>query len=256
MDKTILILITLAGIFMLVSFLRRCFTRRTVYEYQKGLLYKKGVFKETISPGSYWINTLTSTLQIVDMRTSTLTVGAQEIITGDNIGLKISLSVTYKIEDPAKYINDFKSADNELYTLIQLTARNNVSKEDAQELLSKRSELSQAIYEEAKSKTGNLGIELEATEIKDIMFPQEMRKIFGEVVRARLEGQAALERARGEQAALRNLANAARTLENNPALMNLRILQALESEKGNLVLGMPQGLFPVSASGVAKDNAS
>jgi regulator of protease activity HflC (stomatin/prohibitin superfamily) len=76
-------------------------------------------------------------------------------------------------------------------------------------------------------------------EIKDVMFPGDLKRVFSQVVRARQEGLAALERARGETAALRSLANAASLLEQRPALLQLRILQAVGSEGGNtLVVGL------------------
>ncbi len=95
-----------------------------------------------------------------------------------------------------------------------------------------------------------IGINVQAVEVKDVMFPGDLKKVFAEVLKAQKEGQAALERARGETAALRNLANAARMLENNPALMNLRLLQSIAAATGNgsgntLVMGVPAGFVPI-----------
>ncbi len=78
------------------------------------------------------------------------------------------------------------------------------------------------------------------------MLPGEMKKVFTQVVKAQKEGQAALERARGETAALRSLANAARMMDDNPNLLQLRALQGLEVSSGNtLMLGLPNGAVPV-----------
>jgi regulator of protease activity HflC (stomatin/prohibitin superfamily) len=79
-----------------------------------------------------------------------------------------------------------------------------------------------------------------------MMFPGEMKKAFAQVVKAQKEGQAALERARGETAALRSLANAARVMDDNPNLLQLRALQALADSSGNtLVFGLPNGAVPL-----------
>jgi regulator of protease activity HflC (stomatin/prohibitin superfamily) len=97
-----------------------------------------------------------------------------------------------------------------------------------------------------------VGITIHAVEVKDVMLPGELQRAYGDVLKAKQEGQAALERARGESAALRNLANAARVLEDNPALMNLRVLQSLATAQhaGNtLVLGMPAGFVPLKNGG-------
>jgi len=86
-----------------------------------------------------------------------------------------------------------------------------------------------------------------AVEVKDAMFPANLKRAFSDVLKAKQEGQASLERARGESAALRNLANAARVLEGNPALMNLRLMQSLSSAQNagsTLVLGLP-GFMPL-----------
>ena len=92
-----------------------------------------------------------------------------------------------------------------------------------------------------------IGINVLAVEVKDVMFPADLKRAFADVLKAKQEGQAALERARGESASLRNLANAARVLEGNPALMNLRLMQSLSAAQnaGNtLVLGLP-GFVPL-----------
>ncbi|MGH9194482.1 MAG: hypothetical protein ACRD1T_01920, partial [Acidimicrobiia bacterium] len=82
--------------------------------------------------------------------------------------------------------------------------------------------------------------------LKDIMFPGDLKKMFAQVVQAQKAGLAALEKARGETAALRNLANAARMIEGNPALMQLRLLQQLAESTGNtLVLGFPSSQTPL-----------
>ena len=86
-----------------------------------------------------------------------------------------------------------------------------------------------------------------------VTLPPEIRRMISEAERARLEGLAALERARGEHAALRSLANAARMLKGNPELMNLRVLQALSApgSRGQSMLVMsPTGLVPVPAEAV------
>src|SRR5206468_8977456 len=105
-----------------------------------------------------------------------------------------------------------------------------------------------------------IGISVNAVEVKDVVFPADLKRAFADVLKAKQEGQAALERARGESASLRNLANAARVLEGNPALMNLRLLQSLASAQnaGNtLVLGMPAGFVPLkNGKASAQSNTS
>jgi hypothetical protein len=91
---------------------------------------------------------------------------------------------------------------------------------------------------------------LQEAAIRDLTFPGELKKIFTQVVNARQEGLAALEKARGETAALRNLANAAQMIERNPNLMQLRLLQVLAQQPGNIiVLGLQQSHTPIPVAG-------
>ena len=99
-----------------------------------------------------------------------------------------------------------------------------------------------------------IGVQVHAVEVRDVMLPGELRKAFSEVLKAKQEGQAALERARGESAALRNLANAARLIEGQPALATLRFLQTLEASNAGqtFVMNDLSALLPSLSSRGAK----
>ena len=114
-------------------------------------------------------------------------------------------------------------------------------------LLNQRLEIGAQLVSRVQPEAEKFGINVLAVEVKDVMFPADLKRAFAEVLKAKQEGQAALERARGESAALRNLANAARVLEGNPALMNLRLMQSLSAAQNagsTLVLGVP-GFVPL-----------
>ena len=102
----------------------------------------------------------------------------------------------------------------------------------------------------ANKEIEEFGIKLISIDIKDITFPGALKQTFAQVVKARYEGLAALERARGESAALRNLSNSAKILENNPALMHLRTIQSFNESSGNtLVLNLSsEQLTPLKGS--------
>jgi len=89
-----------------------------------------------------------------------------------------------------------------------------------------------------------------SVQVKDLMFPGPLKKVFAQVTEARQQGLAAVEKARGETAALRGPANAARLVDANPALLHLRTLQQLSASSGNtLIVGLPPGSTPVPVSG-------
>jgi hypothetical protein len=121
-----------------------------------------------------------------------------------------------------------------------------VGGEEIDALLEQRVELGRRLLAATAPRVKEFGLELRALEIKDIMFPGPLKRTFARAVEARKEGLAAIERARGESAALRNLANAARVVEGNPALLHLRLLQEIGTASGHtIVLGLPGVTTPI-----------
>ncbi|MFW2382871.1 MAG: SPFH domain-containing protein, partial [Acidimicrobiales bacterium] len=106
------------------------------------------------------------------------------------------------------------------------------------ELLARRNGLDRPLTERVAGVASEFGLAVGAVRVRDLITPGELKRAVAEVVQAKLSGQAAVERARGETAALRSLANAARAAADNPALLQLRLIQQMESSHGNTyVLG-------------------
>jgi len=213
-----------------------------------GLVYHKGRFVEVLGAGRHIRWGRHFTLHPQDLRKAALLVAGQEVLTADNVGLKISLFVTYQVTDPVKAAHETQNWQGDLYNASQLALRTVVSGVAVEGLLNQRLEIGAQLLARVQPEAAKIGINVLAVEVKDTMFPAELKRAFADVLKAKQEGQAALERARGESASLRNLANAARVLEGNPALMNLRLMQSLTAAQnaGNtLVLGMPGGFVPL-----------
>jgi len=217
-----------------------------VYQYQKGLRYSKGRYIGTLDPGQYWIFPTFSSIVPVDVRPEFITILGQDVLSADGVTLKVSLAAEFQVADPDVAINKNANFRTSLYLTLQMALREIVGKENVDVLVENRAGIGGKLMELASGKALELGLKLRLADVKDIMFPGEMKKAFAQVVKARKEGQAALERARGETAALRNLANAARTMDDNPNLLQLRALQALADSSGNtLVLGLPNSIVPI-----------
>ena len=213
-----------------------------IRDYEAGLLYKHGKFRRHLGPGRHIVWGLGYAVSTFDLRKRVIAVAGQEVLSADNLGLKLSLAVTVHIADPVKAMHEVQDWNGHIYNAVQIALRSVIAGQPAEALLGQQ--LVQAVQPEAEK----IGVKVHAIEVKDVMFPGELKKVFAEVLKARQEGQAALERARGESAALRNLANAARLLENNPALHNLRLLQSISAAgaAGNtLVMGVPTGFVPL-----------
>ncbi len=214
-----------------------------------GLLYREGKYVETLHAGRHIRWGRHFTLDAQDTRKALLLVAGQEVLTADSVGLKFSLLVSYQITDAAKAAHETQDWRGDIYNAAQVALRSVVNTIAVEALLNQRIEIGTQLLARVQPEAAKIGINVLAVEVKDVIFPADLKRAFAEVLKAKQEGQAALERARGESASLRNLANAARVLEGNPALMNLRLMQSLataQSAGSTLVLGMPGGFVPLT----------
>jgi regulator of protease activity HflC (stomatin/prohibitin superfamily) len=220
--------------------------RVTVFEFERALKYSDGRFVGTLGPGRHWAYRPRVLIRKVDVRPRFVTIGGQEVLSSDGVTLKVSLAVEYEIADPELAVNKVESADQALYLTLQLALREIVGGTNIDEVLARRDEFGSRLLELGAERAEEVGLRLLRVEVRDIMFPGELKKIFAQVVQAQKEGQAALEKVRAETAALRGLANAARMVEGNPSLLQLRLLQQLGSSAGNtVVLGFPTSDTPL-----------
>jgi regulator of protease activity HflC (stomatin/prohibitin superfamily) len=138
-----------------------------------------------------------------------------------------------------------------MYEDIQLELRRRTAAVALDELMADREKVMSGFTAAIAEGVRKMGIELASVDLRDLSLAGPAKQAFADIWKAQKDGQAALERARGEQASLRSLANAARMLKGNPELMNLRLLQALAGGPGKpaptVVLGGGAGLFPVSS---------
>jgi regulator of protease activity HflC (stomatin/prohibitin superfamily) len=220
--------------------------RVTVFEFERGLRYRRGRFIGTLQPGTHWVTRRGGTITKVDVRPYVLAIPGQELLTSDGIGVKVSLIAGVEVVDPAAAINQVQNYTTTLYALIQVALRQIVSSRSLEELIAGRTDVGPKVLEASAQPALAFGLKVTSIDVRDLMLPGDLKRIFAQEVAARKEGLAALEKARGETAALRNLANAARMIEDNPALMQLRLLQQLGATGGNTVVLGDTGIIPVA----------
>jgi len=221
-----------------------------IYEYQRGLKYRNGKFREVLNGGRYWIFPPTTNIIPVDVRPVLVTIPTQEVICADGVTVKITLVSQFEVSNPDVAINKNANYQQAFYLLMQMAVRQLISAEKVDNIIEQRTSTNQKIVELTKDKIAALGVRLISAEVKDVMLPGELRRTFAQVVKAQKEGQAALERARGETAALRSLANAAKMAEGNPNLLQLRALQLMSESTGNtIMLGVPPTVPATSTNG-------
>lgn len=232
---------------------RRLVSAVIIHEFERGLLYRQGRFIRVLDAGRHRFFRPWESVVKTDVRLRALTVPAQEVLSADGVTVKVTLAVQYRVADPALAQNKVLNVHEALYQELQLALRETLGGTDAETLLATRREFDARLLALMEPKARALGLELKLASVKDLMFPGDLKKVFAQVTTARKEGLAALERARGETASLRHLANAARLLENNPALLQLRTLQSVGGSSGNTVVlgvgggsGLTTGLLPVA----------
>jgi regulator of protease activity HflC (stomatin/prohibitin superfamily) len=217
-----------------------------IHETEIGLRYRRGRYERELAPGGHWLVGPGLRVDRVDARRRLMVVGSQEVLTSDSVQLRLSAVVAYRVVDAPLAMHEVESYEQELHVAAQLALRTVVGEATAEELLEQRLDDGTRLKELVSERATALGLEVFDVDVRDVMLPGDVKAAFAEVLRARAEGRAALERARGESAALRNLANAARVIEGNPALMNLRLLQAMTQDPGvpgttRFVVNLPDG---------------
>jgi regulator of protease activity HflC (stomatin/prohibitin superfamily) len=212
----------------------------TVYDYQRGLRYRTGRLSGLVEAGPHLSVRGFNEIRVIDARPTSLIVPGQEILTADGVALKVSLTAHYVIADPVAAVTGDQDFLRALYVALQSGLRDTIAGRAADEILAARGEIGPSTGAAVATDLARIGVELLGVDVRDIMVPGDLKRAFAGIVAARREGAAALERARGETAALRSLANAGRLVDDNPGLLQLRLLQQLEESSGNtVVVGWP-----------------
>ena len=247
-------LVVIALLILLIAALlvRPLVTIATVHDYERGLHYRQGRLVGLLDPGTHLAVRPFNEIRVLDARPTSITVPGQEILTADGVALRVSLTARYVVADAVAATTNDQNYVSALYLALHAGLREALAGRTADEVLAGRAELGPAVGGAVASELARLGVELLGVDVRDVMVPAELKRAFAGIVAARREGEAALERARGETAALRSLANAGRMVEDNPGLLQLRILQQLGGSSGNtIMLGMPgaDGRSPLPPTG-------
>jgi len=209
----------------------------TVLPWQRVVLYRNGRLERVLEPGRhrYWA-AWRCRLSTVDVRPQVWPVPGQELLTADSLGVRVSVHVEVTVTDPVRYVESAEHPQQLLYPAVQLALRDAVCGRTLEQVLAARAELNGELAAAVRPVADRLGVAVGQIAVRDVMLPAELRRAADEVVLARQRGQAELERARGEAAALRSLANTARLLAEHPELLQLRTLQAAERPGSTVVL--------------------
>lgn len=213
--------------YLCVRLLRRSY--QTVNAHEVGLLYRHGRFLNQVGPGLYFVDPLGGELKRIDTREQLHEVSGQEILTQDNVPVRLSLSLRLRVVDAQKRESAVANWQEAVHLSAQMALRDGLSALAFEDLVANRRALDEGLNARLKPLLSALGIEVIEARLRDFTVSSELRQAFGQVAKARAEAKARLEQTRGETANLRAMANAARLLHNTAGLAQLRWLQTAEA---------------------------
>ena len=196
-------------------------------EYERGVIFRLGRLIGAKGPGIIFIIPGVDKLLRISLRTVTMDIPPQDVITRDNISIKVNAVVYFRVIDPNKAVVE---VENYLYAtsqLAQTTLRSVVGQADLDELLSQRDKINITLQDILDKHTEPWGIKVSLVETKQVDLPEEMRRAIARQAEAERERRAKVIHAEGEFQAAAKLAEAANVISVNPAALQLRFLQTL-----------------------------
>jgi len=177
---------------------------------------------------------------LVDMRSRILTIPPQEVLTADGVQVRLSLVAAVIVVDATAWITVSPSPLEVVYTALQVALRDRVAAMELGDVSTSRSKLLDGVEAELAARVASIGVTVTGIALKDITLPNDVRAALAQVALTKQRGLAELERARTEAASLRSLANTAKLLAENPALLQLRTLQAA-TEGAQIIIHRGEG---------------
>ena len=201
---------------------------KVINQYERGVILTLGKFSGIKEPGLKYVIPIFQKIIRVDIRTNTIDIPKQEVITQDNVTVNVDAVVYFNVVEPARAT---LSVANYVYAtsqFAQAALRDVSGNVDLDSLLSKRDEVSSQIKVIVDKQTENWGIDVESVKIQNIELPQDMKRAMAKQAEAERERRAVIITAQGEKAAAQGIADAAAILAKSKGGMNIRTLQTLE----------------------------
>ncbi len=204
--------------------------RFSVEDGQAGLLYIDNAYVRLLDAGAYafWNVGRTVSVKIVDTRQHALDVTGQEVLTRDKVSLRVNLVAKYAVVDVVKAVSSVKDYADALYRALQHAFRQSLSAKSLDEILSRKGEVDLEAAKQVRDEMAAIGLEVGDISIKDVILPGDMRDMLNKVVNAEKEAEANVIRRREETNATRSLLNTAKIMAENPVMLRLKELEALE----------------------------
>src|SRR6516164_5003611 len=200
---------------------------RVVQQYERGVIFVLGKLSGAKGPGIFLVPPFVTRMIKVDLRVVTLTVPPQEVITRDNVTIKVTAVIYFYVVDPAIAVTNVMNFVQATTQIGQTTLRNVLGQSELDELLSQRTKINRELQAIIDEHTERWGVKVTAVEIKDVELPASMQRAMAKQAEAEREKRAKIIHAEGELQASAQLAQAANVIGSQPATLQLRYLQTL-----------------------------
>jgi regulator of protease activity HflC (stomatin/prohibitin superfamily) len=221
---------------------------RIVKEYDRGIVFRLGRVTGVRGPGLIFLIPLIETMTRVTLRTITMAIPSQKIITKDNVSIDIAAVAYYHIIDPMKSVVAVENVHDAVNQISQTTVRNVIGQFMLDQLLSRTADINMQIKNVIDTHTEPWGAQVTAVEIKDIVMPENMQRAMAKEAEAERERRAKIVAAQGEMQAAQKLADAADIMSKHPVALQLRTLQTMAEisvEKNSTIIFPAQFLTTV-----------
>lgn len=211
----------------------------TVPAWSRAVVQRDGLLTAEQGPGRHR-RARRSQWHLVDTRPVILTIPTQEVLTSDGVQVRLSVVATVTIVDATAWVVGSSAPYEVIYSALQVALRDRVAETELASIAGARTTLLDGVEAELAAQFSVVGATVTTISLKDVTLPQEVRAALAQVALTKQRALADLERARGEAASLRSLANTAKLIAENPALLQLRTLQAA-TEGANIVIHRGEG---------------
>jgi len=234
---------------------------RVLRQYERGVVFLLGKFESVRGPGLTLIFMPLQTMVRVSLRTVTMQIPSQKIITKDNVSIDIAAVAYYHISDPERAVIAIENVYNAINQISQTTVRNVVGRFSLDQLLSDTASINEQIKNVIDTHTEPWGTQVTAVEIKDIILPDNMQRAMAKEAEAERERRAKIVAAEGEYAAAQRLGQAADIISQHPVALQLRTLQTMAeiaTEKNSTIIFPAQFMTTVqeALAVIARDSAT
>lgn len=215
------------GTFLIMFLFVLANSLRILREYERGVIFRLGRFVGVRGPGLILLIPFIERMVKVSLRTVAMDVMPQDVITKDNVSVRVNAVLYFRVVEPEKAIIDVENFLFATTQLAQTTLRSVVGQAELDELLSKRDKLNAQVQTILDEATDQWGIKVMTVEMKDVDLPMEMKRAMAKQAEAERERRAKVIHAEGEFQASERLSDAAAIIEKHPIALQLRYLQAL-----------------------------